>query len=57
MLVIVIALKSHLDHQEDGDPLVVRVVQVGAVECPPSTVTLPSGNINTVHTVQYIVVM
>ena len=34
-----------LDHEEYGDPLVVGVVEVGAVKCcPPGAVTLRSGH-------------
>ena len=31
---------TDLDHEKYGDPLVVSVVEVGAVECPPGAVTL-----------------
>ena len=34
-----------LDHEEYGDPLVVGIVEVGAVKCcPPGAVTLRSGH-------------
>ena len=35
---------ADLDHEKYGDPLVVGVVEVGAVECSPGTVALRSGN-------------